>query len=227
MKPSLWLRRVLRNSGHAFSITMHERLDAIEQRSSETDNALLQASIRMAERIRETTPFTVATTCDPKLSDPVVALAVYLYSHLASRRVVDADKARGNLSEVLQSAGYEVSKLEPGCALPERVALMRLAERDLETLGTSGAEQPEVVIIQDPEKLEHTVTAMRERGFHWHLVIYRDGPDDPGRYFASYITRVPWNEAKLVFFRDRHVFAEAQAWCSAVLRRTYFRYARA
>jgi hypothetical protein len=227
MNPSSWLRRVLRNSGRAFSITVHERLDAIEQRSSETDNALLQASIRMAERIRETTPFTVATSCDPKLSDPVAALAVYLYSHLASRTVVDAETARGDLSEVLQAAGYEVSNLEPGSRLPERIALMRLAERDLETLGSSAAEQPEVVIVQDPEKLEHAVTAMRQRGFHWHLVIYRDSPDDPGRYFAGYTTRVPWNEARLVFFRERRVFAEAQAWCSAVLRRTYFRYSRA
>jgi hypothetical protein len=215
---------VLRNCGYVFSSTVHERLDAIDQRSSEMDNALLQASIRMAERIRESAAFTVAASCDPKLNNPVMALTVFLYSHLGSRTVVDTDNGRGNLSELLQGTGYEVSNLEPGRVMPEHVGLMRVAERDLETLQASNGQYPEVVILQDPEKIEHAVSAMRQRGFHWHLVIYKDGPDS-GKYFAGYVTRVPWNEGSLVFFRDRHTFAEAQAWCSAVLRRTYFRYA--
>ncbi len=45
------VKNVFRMCGHALSITVHERLDGMEQRGADTDNARLQASARLAERL--------------------------------------------------------------------------------------------------------------------------------------------------------------------------------
>ncbi len=72
-------------------------------------------------------------------------------------------------------------------------------------------------------RLEGVVAEMRSRGYPWHIVLYRIPGSDRVGYYSNYAHAVPDSWGNVFFFRDYGVFAQAQDWCSAVLRRTYFK----
>src|SRR5579862_8991190 len=74
------VKEILKMCGHAFTITVHDRLETMEQRQAETDNVLLRASLRLAEQVRRSGRYEVLASEDPKNFHPAVALTRHLYS---------------------------------------------------------------------------------------------------------------------------------------------------
>ena len=211
------LKHVFRMCGHALSVTVHERLDVIEQRRAETDNALLQASVRLAERVRQGARYTVIETQEAGLLDPGLALAVWLYSHLPSRKTVAAGEHSEALLARLAQAGYETCSVAAGDAWPEEVSLALL-----DSTGDLNGLRSTVVVTDLPNDLGRVVTALRGQAYFWHLVLYQQEAGEPG-YYANSTQAVDHVRGRVFFFRDPVVFARAEAWCAAVLNRTFFR----
>lgn len=210
------LKHVFRMCGHALSITVHERLDVMEQRRAETDNALLQASVRLAERVREGARYTVIETPEAGLLDPGLALAVWLYSHLPSRKAVAAGARAEVLLAALAQAGYETCSVAPGAAWPEEAALALL-----DSTGDLRGLRGTVVVTDLPDDLLRVATVLRGQGYFWHLALYQQEVGEPG-YYVNYTYTVDHVQGRVFFFRDPVIFAQAEAWCAAVLNRTYF-----
>jgi len=64
---------------------------------------------------------------------------------------------------------------------------------------------------------------MRDRGYHWYLVIHGNAALSGESFYANCAVCVQGDVGRAFFFRDRETFAEAQSWCAALLKRTYFR----
>jgi hypothetical protein len=155
------VKYTLRMCGHAFSITVHERLDVLEQRQAETDHALLQANIRLAERVRESARYTVVECAEATLQPPLKVLLEFLIAQGASPKNLHTEALTSELRPLVQS--------------------------------------------------------MATRGLPWFLVIYGDS------FYANLPYPLPEGAGDIVFFRDYDTFLDALDWCTAILRRTYFR----
>jgi hypothetical protein len=133
----------LRMCGHAFSSTVHERLDHIEAqvRSAklvETQTALLQASVHMIENLHALAGRAVIETGPAQVS-PEAALAAFLYSHVPHRAAVEiapGEIAPGGIV-VQETAAIETGarNSQPALALVEagydvyRLSVGRVDER--------------------------------------------------------------------------------------------------
>ncbi len=73
------IKKVLKMCGHAFTVTVHDRLETMEQRQAETDNVILRASIYLAEQVRRGGRYEVVSSASPRDLDPALALARHLY----------------------------------------------------------------------------------------------------------------------------------------------------
>jgi FkbM family methyltransferase len=71
--------------------------------------------------------------------------------------------------------------------------------------------------------LDSLVGEMRKLGYAWHIVLYRIWGENHTGYYGNHARAVPHSWGNVVFFRDYALFAQAQAWCAAVLPRTYFK----
>jgi hypothetical protein len=63
----------------------------------------------------------------------------------------------------------------------------------------------------------------RERDYQWYIVLYRTVGKNQTRFYCNHPRPVPQTWGNLVFFRDYERFSQGQAWCAAVLPRTYFK----
>jgi FkbM family methyltransferase len=70
--------------------------------------------------------------------------------------------------------------------------------------------------------IQDLVKEMRGRGYHWHLVIYRD-TDESIRFYSNATVSVPQSWGNVLFFQSLDVFNAAREWCRATLTPTYFR----
>ncbi len=159
------VKQWLRMCGHAFSSTVHERLDDIELqvRSAklvETQTALLQASVHMIENLHALAGRTVVEM-DAAHVSPEAAMAAFLYSHVPHRAAIEiaSNKIGSNESAsteagdgnrrtdiALVEAGYEVYRLSVGRA-GENAISQRNGQASATTaasittagIGTSGA----------------------------------------------------------------------------------------
>jgi len=222
------LKRILKMCGHAFTITVHERLDTIEQRSAETDNALLQASIRIAERLPQNAIYAVldATEAVPDAapSSAWVRLTLYLYSHVRSRKAVLMGTQPDGVAAALAATGYEVftdsSGVGPSGSGDSGVWI---AESLAPVSQLPAAGLPEVVTAETVGGFAQLAKEMRDRGYHWYLVIHGNAAPSGESFYANYAVYVQGDAGRAFFFRERETFAEAQSWCAALLKRTYFR----
>jgi FkbM family methyltransferase len=71
--------------------------------------------------------------------------------------------------------------------------------------------------------VESIVGEMRERGYAWHLVLYRIWGRQHTAYYSNHNHSVPHSWGNIYFFRDYGLFDHARQWCSAVLPGTYFK----
>lgn len=136
------VKSVLRQCGHAALGTIHDRLTGIEStlqriveqntHTARTQTALLQSAVHLVEnmaqvhaeiaeaerRIRDLLEEEVirrvwAETGEYAALRPEVALLEFLYSYVPSRLALDIGAHRGDVSECLLRAGYEVYAFEP------------------------------------------------------------------------------------------------------------------
>jgi FkbM family methyltransferase len=70
--------------------------------------------------------------------------------------------------------------------------------------------------------LPSMVKEMRSRDYPWYIVLYRLYGSSDVCYYANRPESLPKSWGNVVFFQDFTLFSEAQRWCSAVLKLTYF-----
>jgi FkbM family methyltransferase len=120
--------------------------------------------------------------------------------------------------------------------VPSQVGLVKIDTEgfDLEVIKGMGDFRYSVVVAEfwDPgfpfaqtgamNYLKDMVPAMRQRGYSWHVIIYRIwGSHDISYYCNSdYSFEKSWGN--VFFFRDYAVFSEALKWCNATMPATYF-----
>ena len=71
-------------------------------------------------------------------------------------------------------------------------------------------------------KLPDLVNAMKERDYHWHLVIYRIWGSSDVSYYCNSAYSLDNSWGNVFFFQDYHVFHQALLWCASVMPATYF-----
>jgi hypothetical protein len=133
-----------------------------------------------------------------------------------------------------------LANLHQSGIVPEDISLVKIDTEgfDLEVVRGMGDYRYPVVMAEFWDKdmefaqsgllytLDVLVREMRARGYPWHIVMYRVWGHDEMAYYANYTRTIPNSWGNVCFFRDYRVFGEAQAWCSAVMTRTYFKPAR-
>jgi hypothetical protein len=242
------VKHILKMCGHALNITVHEQLSAaeVERQANatnvefkigklmETDAGLLQASIHIIENLHALAGQTIVRTevnASGSSTAPEIALLEYLYSYVPCRAAVLVDSASCDIAPVLARAGYDVYCAEArGREIPEAVGLIALGGNPLPAIRELGDRKASVIAVDLAAPVEELVPEMRARQYHWNLVVYRvrngteTGPGDAlSSYFANHADIPADANGSVFFFRDYKVFAEAQAWCAAILPRTYFK----
>jgi FkbM family methyltransferase len=71
-------------------------------------------------------------------------------------------------------------------------------------------------------QLPDLVNAMKERDYHWHLVIYRIWGSSDVSYYCNSAYSLDNSWGNIFFFQDYQVFHQALLWCASVMPATYF-----
>lgn len=71
-------------------------------------------------------------------------------------------------------------------------------------------------------QLPDLVKAMKERDYHWHLVIYRIWGSSDVSYYCNSAYSLDNSWGNVFFFQDYHVFHQALLWSASVMPATYF-----
>ncbi|NCR20408.1 MAG: FkbM family methyltransferase [Microcystis aeruginosa L111-01] len=71
-------------------------------------------------------------------------------------------------------------------------------------------------------QLPDLVNAMKERDYHWHLVIYRIWGSSDVSYYCNSAYSLDNSWGNVFFFQDYHVFHQALLWSASVMPATYF-----
>ncbi len=199
--------------GHALNITVHERLDRMEdglENSTlpETQKALLEASIRHSELLGEMRmQHRAVVETDPTWT-PETGLLEFLYSYFPSRRI--AVEGQWWNADGLRRFGYEV--VTPGGGGIDAVLTMGSQES---LAGTVASGSRMIAVSPDSGNGADLVKTLRAAGFPWRIVIHAV-PD--GSAFHANASSGPAGTA--FFFADYALFAQALTWCTAVLPRT-------
>ncbi|HEV2200561.1 MAG TPA: hypothetical protein VGR73_12130 [Bryobacteraceae bacterium] len=210
------IKKILKMCGHAFTITVHDRLETMEQRQAETDNVLLRASVRLAEQVRRSGRYEVVPSEDPHNFDPALALAKYLYSVSPSPVAAQTGCDGATWTRELAAMGYTARTADPRAG-EEQPAMVRVCGAI--ELGES---RPAVVVADLEAATQDRVRAMRGLGYRWHIVVERPTAGETGRFYANYAIILPAWSGNTIFFRDHPTFLYALQWCEGVLRQVYF-----
>ncbi len=70
--------------------------------------------------------------------------------------------------------------------------------------------------------LNEMVPAMRERGYSWHIVIYRIWAEARISFYCNSMHSFEHSWGNVIFFQDHTVFLEALKWCNATMPPTFF-----
>lgn len=71
-------------------------------------------------------------------------------------------------------------------------------------------------------RLPSLVEAMKLRGYHWFIVIYRVFPNNEVSFYCNHLISVDSSWGNIFFFQEHSIFSEALKWCSSVMPATYF-----
>ncbi len=212
------VKRILRMCGHAFTSTVHDRLDTMEQRQAETDNVLLRASIRLAEEVRRSGRYEVLASEDPQTFHPALALLRYLFPMVPAQgaRVIGECQRDIDWKEQLGAIGYCVRDPVEG-----ELGVVRAC-------GPLDAILPEVqnlrsaLVVADLEAAGRG-QAMKTMGYYWYIVLEQpSGTGEAARFYTNYPVILPQWHGTTIFFREHATFLSALQWCQAVLREVYF-----
>ena len=70
--------------------------------------------------------------------------------------------------------------------------------------------------------LRDMVPAMQQRGYSWHIIIYRIWGRHDISYYCNSMYSFDNSWGNVVFFQDYAIFSEALKWCNATMPATYF-----
>jgi len=129
-----------------------------------------------------------------------------------------------------------LSSLHQSSELPSQVGLVKIDTEgfDLEVIRGMGDLRYPVVVAEfwDPNFpfaqagslncLKDMVPAMQQRGYSWHVIIYRIWGSSEISYYCNSAYSLDKSWGNIFFFRDHAVFSEALKWCSATMPATYF-----
>jgi FkbM family methyltransferase len=121
--------------------------------------------------------------------------------------------------------------------IPESASILKIDTEgyDLEVIRGMGDQRYPVVVVEFWDEgipfatngllytLDRMVKEMQQRGYWWYIVLYRVWGRNETAFFCNHNRPVPESWGNVVFFRDREIFSQAQAWCAAALPRTYFK----
>jgi FkbM family methyltransferase len=138
-------------------------------------------------------------------------------------------------TQMVQVPVRSLSSLHQSMEIPCDVGLVKIDTEgfDAEVMNGMGDFNYPVVIAefwdekhvfgqsQTANKLKDLVSKMRQRHYHWHIVIHRTGLYDAS-FYCNYPESVEESWGNVFFFQSHHVFMQAMKWCAAVLPETYF-----
>lgn len=129
-----------------------------------------------------------------------------------------------------------LESLHVSMELPVTASILKMDTEgfDLEVIAGMGEYRYPVVITEywDREmlfgrtvahnRLDEQVKLMQQRGYHWHIVLYRIVNSDDVSFYCNYSQSVPNSWGNIVFFQNYNLFSQALKWCSSVIPMTYF-----
>ncbi|TRU44023.1 MAG: FkbM family methyltransferase [Microcystis aeruginosa Ma_QC_Ca_00000000_S207] len=129
-----------------------------------------------------------------------------------------------------------LASLQDAEELPKDIGLVKIDTEgfDLEVIKGMGNYRYPVVVAEfwdqnfpfgrsgAMNKLPDLVNAMKERDYHWHLVIYRIWGSSDVSYYCNSAYSLDNSWGNVFFFQDYHVFHQALLWCASVMPATYF-----
>ncbi len=129
-----------------------------------------------------------------------------------------------------------LASLHDAAELPKDIGLVKIDTEgfDLEVIKGMGNYRYPVVVAEfwdqnfpfgrsgAMNKLPDLVNAMKERDYHWHLVIYRIWGSSDVSYYCNSAYSLDNSWGNVFFFQDYHVFHQALLWCASVMPATYF-----
>jgi FkbM family methyltransferase len=130
-----------------------------------------------------------------------------------------------------------LANLHKSKVIPEDISLVKIDTEgyDLEVIRGMGDYRYPVVmtefwdskipfgrsgLLYTPQSM---VEEMRQRGYHWYIVLYRVWGRNQTAFYCNHPRSVPDTWGNTVFFQEYELFSQGQAWCAAVLPRTYFK----
>lgn len=129
-----------------------------------------------------------------------------------------------------------LASLHDGEELPKDIGLVKIDTEgfDLEVIKGMGNYRYPVVVAEfwdqnfpfgrsgAMNQLPDLVKAMKERDYHWHLVIYRIWGSSDVSYYCNSAYSLDNSWGNVFFFQDYHVFHQALLWSASVMPATYF-----
>lgn len=129
-----------------------------------------------------------------------------------------------------------LASLHDGEELPKDIGLVKIDTEgfDLEVIKGMGNYRYPVVVAEfwdqnfpfgrsgAMNQLPDLVNAMKERDYHWHLVIYRIWGSSDVSYYCNSAYSLNNSWGNVFFFQDYQVFHQALLWCASVMPATYF-----
>jgi hypothetical protein len=129
-----------------------------------------------------------------------------------------------------------LESLHDSSKIPSTIGLVKIDTEgfELEVIRGMGKYQYPVVVAEFWDKkipfaqsgaknqLEEIVKEMKQKSYHWHIVIYRIWGEDRISFYSNYQNSVDNSWGNVFFFQDHQTFEQALMWCSAVLPVTYF-----
>lgn len=71
-------------------------------------------------------------------------------------------------------------------------------------------------------RLPNLVEVMKQKGYHWFIVIYRIFPGNEVSFYCNTLISIDNAWGNIFFFHDYAIFSEALKWSSSVMPATYF-----
>jgi len=129
-----------------------------------------------------------------------------------------------------------LASLHDGEELPKDIGLVKIDTEgfDLEVIKGMGNYRYPVVVAEfwdqnfpfgrsgAMNQLPDLVKAMKERDYHWHLVIYRIWGSYDVSYYCNSAYSLDNSWGNVFFFQDYQVFHQALLWSASVMPATYF-----
>jgi FkbM family methyltransferase len=129
-----------------------------------------------------------------------------------------------------------LASLQDAEELPKDIGLVKIDTEgfDLEVIKGMGNYRYPVVVAEfwdqnfpfgrsgAMNQLPDLVKAMKERDYHWHLVIYRIWGSSDVSYYCNSAYSLDNSWGNVFFFQDYQVFHQALLWSASVMPATYF-----